>query len=1111
MGRLNIRLLGSFQVDIAATPITKFESNKVRALLAYLVIESSQTHSREKLVALFWPEMPAKRASSNLSQALYSLRHLLQDHQENPPFLLRTREAVQFNRESDYWLDIEQFNQNLVQDQPLVTSNDGYHETLESAIDLYRGDFLESLTFDSSLNFDEWVFVQRQRFQRQVLDGLHQLAAYYRERNELPKALSFAWRQVELDPIDERAYRQLMKLLAASDQRNQALKKFDRLRVMLTEELNVLPEPETVRLRDQIRGEKPSLIQDKPRDNLPAFLTPLIGRQQELAEIRGLCRNPACRLLTILGPGGSGKTRLALEVAAISQENFQHGVFFVSLNPVQSPESILPAIAAALDLPKSEQDNHQTQLGNYLRKKDLLLVLDGFEHLVEGGGFIAEILRQSPGIKILMTSRIRLNIKGEQLFLLAGMRYPEEVTSESEIQEADAVQLLIAGLRRTRPDYEPTPEDLSHLLHISQNVLGMPLGILLAASWGATLSIEDIAGMVSQDLIFLTADWTDVPARQRSLRATFDYTWNLLGESEQSIFQSLSVFRGAFTRKAARVICEASPHELRTLVDRSMLWSKTPGWYEVHELLRQFGREKLEELAQVKQDVCNRHSEYYLGQLARLENDLKSAQQIIALRSIDLEHENYRASWNWAASQGAVTQIAQVLDSLCLYYEHSIRYSDGESACQTVGEKLSQEPESDDVELLQARNFFWQSRFSRLLGQPDVASQLMEKSLACLENAKSAGYKAHNVEALILLEQGNTHFHKDRSTAAACYSKALELYRSQDDSWGSAKTLARLGFIAHHAGDFETAVDIYAECLDLNRKLGDPRGIANALIESGQNLLRLGLVKQGEQNINEGVAVLRQIGDQAGVARGYFELCRYYFWSGEFERSCKTNEKSISLFENLGILDFFVLSSIGLGLGLSHLGKYAEAKFEANKGIPVAQELNARREIGLAYVILGMAYLGQMDFEQAEKWAGKSVEQYRKLNQQEELGLALSILVYTQVRLNQSQQARLYLLEILQIGIDIHGVYPILYILFAAALLLIERDQVEKAIELSALANRYPFVENSCWFKDIAGREIDAAADTLPSEVAAAAQKRGQARDIWETAAGLLEDFQSKG
>jgi len=674
MAWLSIRLLGAFQVEIEGKPAPIFESNKVRALLAYLVIECQQAHSREKLATLFWPEMPAKRANANLSHALYSLRGILHDHQADPPYLLRTRETVQFNPDSNTWLDVAAFNAQMDKKSP---REDIQINQIQAAIDLYRGDFLEGLDFDSSVAFDEWVLILRQRLQRRMMAGLSYLAEAYADQGEFAVAIPYAWRQVEQDPLSEPAYRQLIHLLAINGQRNQALTQFNRLQILLAEELNVAPEAETVALCDRIRSEEHTPVQDKSKeDNLPAFLTPLVGRQAELAELQAYCKDPDCRLLTILGPGGSGKTRLALEVTRLQRKTFQHGVFFVPLNPVQAPESILPAIVEALGLPRGGQSDHQSLLINYLRGKNLLLLLDGFEHLLAGAGWMAETLRQAPGAKILVTSRTRLNIKSEQVYFLGGMHYPDIATSDIEIRGADAVQLLIAGLRRARPEFEPAADELRHLQRICHQVQGMPLSILLAASWGATLGIEEIAGLISRSLDFLVTDWADVPARQRSLRATFDHTWNLLSEREQSIFQCLSVFRGAFTRQAAQAVCGASPHELRNLMDRSLVWSKNPGWYEVHELLRQYGREKLALVEQVEQEVCDKHSETYLGQLTRLGDELTSAQQVTALGNIDLEHENYRAAWNWSASRGAAAQVSQALDTLCMYYELSLRYSE---------------------------------------------------------------------------------------------------------------------------------------------------------------------------------------------------------------------------------------------------------------------------------------------------------------------------------------------------------------------------------------------------------------------------------------------------
>jgi DNA-binding SARP family transcriptional activator/predicted ATPase len=1112
MARLRVNLLGSFQVRLGEAQITRFESNKVRALLAYLAVESGKAHHREYLAELFWPNMTAVRSKSNLSGALYNLRRLIGDHQADPPYLLRSRDTVQFNPQSDYRLDVDTLTVQLDGDR--VTQSAGLHtdpgrlDDMRAAVELYRGDFLEGLSFEDSLAFDEWVMLMRQRLQRQVLAGLYLLAATYAERDDLPQALAYAWRQVELDPLDERAARQLMELLVATNQRSQALTHFERLQVMLAEELGVAPEPQTATLRDKIRGEGSMPAVDQSRgDNLPVFLTPLIGRQQELAEIRDRCANPDCRLLTILGPGGSGKTRLALEAAGFNRETFRHGVFFVPLNPVQSPESIIPSIVDALDLPLGEQGDHQSQLINYLRGKNLLLVVDGFEHLLEGAVWIAEILHQTPGVKILVTSRTRLNIKGEHLYLLGGMHYPQAEATDAEILASDAVQLLITGLQRTRPEYQPAQEEIKHLGQICQKVQGMPLGILLAASWGGALSVAQIDGEVDRGLEFLAADWTDVPARQRSLRATFDHTWKLLAEPEQRIFQSLSVFRGAFTRKAASAICGASPHEMRALVNRSLLWSGSPGWYEVHELLRQYGREKLARSTQVEREVCNRHSHYYLEQLVRLEIDIKSNRQGAALANIDLEHENYRAAWDWAAGKGDIPYLAGGLEALCLYYDLRVRFADGENACKIAVEGISKKTSDVEILLLLTRLFAWQSRFTRLLGQTEVAVQLTEKAHFYLEKAKSVEDQAHLAEASLTLEQGNIHFYNDCAAAANCYRRSLQIYRRLEDLWGTAKALSRSGLLAHHVGSFEAAVQDYSECLGLYQRLGDPRGIANALIELGHNTLRQGDVSAGQGYIQEGTDILQQIGDRSGVAQGYLQLGRSYFWSGQFAKGAELMMQSVPILEDLGMRDQMVFSITAVSLALSHLGKYSDAINQAEKGLPLAKEIGARREIAMAYLLSGKAYLGQRDFEQTKTWALKSIAQYQEIDQRDELAWA-SVLVYFTLRgLGRVKSARPYLCQTLEIGIQVRGIFPILCGLCGTALLLLDQGEIERAVELVALAWRYPVVSKSIWFEDVAVREIAAAADTLPPEMVAVAQKRGAKRDIWETASELLEQL----
>jgi DNA-binding SARP family transcriptional activator/predicted ATPase len=1104
MADLRIRLLGAFQASIEGKLIQKFESNKVRALLTYLVVESSQPHARESLIEMFWPEVPPKRGSSNLSQALYNLSQVLNTSETNDRFLLRSFESVQFNPECDYWLDVEVFNRQFD-----LARKDGDLAAYQEADQLYQGDFLSGFVLDGSPAFDEWLLIERHRLQRRALLGLGKLAQQYAQDGDLDAALRYSWRQVELDPLNETATRQLMRLLEESGQRSQALTQFERLQVLLSEELDILPEQETIALRDKIRGQDPKAgISAQRRDNLPAFLTPLVGRQRELAELQDQLSSPGCRLLTILGPGGSGKSRLALEAARLMRNSFPQGLVFVPLNPVQSVDSILGALLEALDLTPIEQEDPADQLINYLRGKQILLVLDGFEHLLAGSALVLKLLQGAGGFKLLVTSRMRLNLKGEYLYPLNGMGYPPQGASLAEVQDSDAVQLLIHTLRHADPGYQPDATDLVHLHRICQQVLGMPLGILLAASWGGTLAVEEIAGMVGKSLDLMAASWDDLPARQRSLRATFEYTWNLLSERQQAIFQAVSVFRGPFTRQAARSVSGATPYELRELVERSLLLMKSPGWYELHELLRQYGRKALSDVPDIEQQVCCRHTSYYLGQLASLAPDLKGGGQIVALGKIDLDHENYRAAWNWAARSGDWGVLQGTLESFCLYYDLSLRFQEGESACRAALDGLPLIEGYPNFFLLRLHILIWQSRFTRLLGQPAKAYKILELAKDLWENIDQEGHTAQHAAAFFAFEEGNNRFYKDRSASIDCFQRSLQIYHELDDGWGISTALSRLGLIAHHTGNYQEAVEIYTECLELNRILGAQRSIAITLINLGQNLLRLGSVEQAEDHISEGVAILQQVGNQGGIARGYFELARFYFWIGDFIRSCQYNEKAIPIFNELGMLDQYIFASIGLGLGLSHRGKYFEAINRVVDDLPLAQELDSRREIGLVFVILGMAYLGRSEFEQAENSANRSAQQYRNLNQQEELCLALAVLVYIKLGLDQYQRAVDYLHEILQIGLEIHGLYPILYTLYAAALMFMVRGKNEKALEIAALAERYPFVAKSVWFEDIAGRKIESITETLQPEVVNAAQERGRKRDIWETARELQEEFQ---
>jgi DNA-binding SARP family transcriptional activator len=365
VARLSIRVLGPFQVSLDGEPVSGFASDKVRALLAYLALSPDRPHRRETLAGLLWPEFPERSARTNLRNALANLRHVIGHVAASPPFILSSHQTIQFNRESDYWLDADAF-------ESLTTMAPPSSERLEQAVSLVRGPFLEGFSLADAAPFEEWQLLRREQFGRQMAEALDRLAAVYEKRGAYEQALPHARRRVELEPWQEEGQRLLMRLLARSGHRSEALAQYDRLCRSLRDELGAEPLEETRTLHQAVlSGElapeptpRPGL--SAPVWHLPAFPTPFFGRRHELTALEERLADPDTRLVTITGPGGSGKTRLALEAGARLVERdrrtltdglplaFPHGVVFVPLAAVNSVEGLVPTLANALEIrPKS--------------------------------------------------------------------------------------------------------------------------------------------------------------------------------------------------------------------------------------------------------------------------------------------------------------------------------------------------------------------------------------------------------------------------------------------------------------------------------------------------------------------------------------------------------------------------------------------------------------------------------------------------------------------------------------------------------------------------------------------------------------------------------------
>jgi predicted ATPase/DNA-binding SARP family transcriptional activator len=907
--KIRLRFLGGCQVLLPGGP-ARLETAKTRALLVYLTM-SPKPVERHKLMGLLWGDLPEPNARRNLRRALWNLRRQL-TLADTPPPIIADRKALEFDWGSPSWCDVRAFQAACTQLVRLTQEEVSKPELagIRSGVELYQGDFLDGFFINDAPPFEDWVLVEAERLRLLAIRALQKLGDMYEVLEAFEPALVCAQRLLAVEPWREETHQQVMRLLARTDQREAALAQFETCRRILAEELDVEPSSEMYALYEQIKS---GWLTTSPL-NLPAQTTPFVGRKSELDEINDLLDDPACRLLTISGLGGAGKTRLALQVATQRAEKYLQGVFFVPLAAQSSSQEVVSTVIKTLGLSLFGPEDPRVQLMNYLRGKSVLLVLDNFEHLLKSGELVAEMLSHAPNLAILVTSRQRLNLPGEWVFELSGLGYAEDESIENVV-DFDAVQLFLQTARRVRLGYTLKEGEKPSLTRICRLVEGLPLAIELAAAWVRVLPLEEIAREIENSPEIFEAPLHAVSHRHRSMQAVFDHSWRLLSDQEQRVFRKLSVFRREFTREGAEKVAGATLAVLTALVDKSMLGRVPSGRYKMHELLRQYAATTLERVPQEGIVAHHDHSQYFTDSLKQYGDALSEggADKILShLERIETQMDDIQDAWRWAINQedqDAIVEIALVMYS---HFQMTTTFREGASFFRTALEGLGwltgEEIRAGEGGFLPWMLLNRWASFNLYLGRIDQARNALERCLPALRGLQAedetalclftlgeiARFSGDYPQAQELLGESVTLHKKAGNRGGAAFAlnvlgvvstaleeyvqaqdyleESLAVFKGSDHIWGQAVASINLAVLYKGLGDNLKAVEILKESLSLCRTLGHRWGMATCLNHLGDIASLQDGIVEAKDRYQESLTILQDIGNRQGIVRSLINL-----------------------------------------------------------------------------------------------------------------------------------------------------------------------------------------------------------------------------------------------
>jgi predicted ATPase/DNA-binding SARP family transcriptional activator len=1027
---LSIGALGPLRIRLDGQPVEPI-AQKAGALLVYLAY-SGHSHPREHLAELLWYDRSPERAFGSLRMALAALR------QHIPAHLETSRLAVGLVPGS-YRLDAQQLVSALNdfrQSQGRMTAS--MVRSMVETLGLYRGDFLCDF-LGGSPEFENWLYSTREYLRECFCEGTLLLADYHAQAGDYAAALDVLYPAYQIDSLNEPINRQMMLMLRHSGRGGEALEYYRAYCDRLAAELDTAPSAEMSALYHLLwNGSAPNGESDSTAAYMRMYPTPVVGRENLLLDIAERLSGPNGNLLTLVGPGGIGKTRLAQAAGNMARHNhvFPDGVFFVPLAACPSAAQIPVEVAAALGYrPIADGRSLRRQVMDFVRPKKALFVLDNYEHLLDGRDF-AEEIAANPDIRVVVTSREPLNLAGEQLLSVAGLAHP---AVGSPPPNYDAARLFVRAVQRLYPDYVPDTGDYAPVAQLCRLVDGSPLALLLAASWMDVLTPQEIAAHIQGSIEILDNRVPGLPERHHSIRAVFAATWERLTSQQQTIFMKLSVCRGGFSRSAAQAVAGAGIRDLQELVSRAFIARDAGGRFTIHELLRQYAEDQLRE-AGLDTAARDAHSAFYLNLLIEREADIKGKRQPEALKEIDLDFENVRAAWAWASERGSFNELDQALEPFYWYCDFQLRQAERLTLLRTALEQA----ERANEECLRGR------LLARCWENPAEGRVRLRRALAIALRAESA-----------------------EDIAQCLYQRGRVALSDAKDS--APRLLER----AYHA---------YCDLGD-----GFYRGVVSS--DWAVSLIYAGHADQSETICAREVSALRQSGNQVYLARLLFNYASSLATRGANEAADRFHQEARAIFlergQHLLAADIAVW---GMGVTALRAGNYELVRQRAQEAMALAQEYHAHVNQARALSMFSAVALVSGDAPSAVEFAREAT---CMLGSHANATYADAYLAAAAAATGDFHQAR----EICQrwLGLAVGCGEKVLtsLLLVPTAAVLAHSKQYERAAECASLAWHYP-ASMGRWAEDVLSLYGMPAllADNLSPDGCHSAWERGKTLDL---------------